>query len=886
MSKKEKNKKDNKNKKKTSSFFSNLNSDNKIEYGYAEKNPKSKWAKWSIIGLLGAATVTGVAVPWALGSCSVSWVKPYNDLDVLYNYIDPSTGEVVSVTYKEFSDRIENIQTTVTIFDKWDDVFYNSVLKSIYDEEREAFLKFKAIYEKLHGKDKLTISNFGADLSSSFQDIEEDKRKILNENKKSFQKAWQNKENWQQLWFNELQTNSIYGPQVAEANDNIESLEQKALDYMVGQQIKESALARYRGASISSNSWTEKDYIFAYETILTNGNGDQKYTEYKDNNNQTQEIKLSDAVNIWKKYLAKDQNVFVPKSTSSSTSDSESKKIYVFETKSYSTEFRNPVGNDNLINILKSFKIGLVSSFDITSITPSTELNGSPFVVSQEALISLFKIQNSPNSTFTNFIPIANLSKYQGANAINYQSDNSGSLSNNALIQNEKDSLLVNTFNTSEDKISNLGSSKLTDITSLIGNTDTSSSDSSSEETSVSEIAKFNFFAYLSSDNTNTKTTDTQTQYRFSVQNINPFNELMKILFNSFKNSNTTSLVLGDYQTIWDKLGYNSNISTNYPSLKNLITFLYENINETTFEFKGNQNINLYNQDLENRINSLTSSDLTLIGQILNCIFIGTNQNLKVVYEQTDSPNQYGYWTLYKLSGDETNKTYLYVSPTGLKVFTTNYDIVTLENMQHMVMNDLMKTTDSSSNSSSDTSSDSSSDSEDSSSSNLIYDVANIFSKINNDNLIKLILLSKEGNEQIFKDSIIEQLNLKNETNDENNTTEQEVVAEATEILNSYKATSLLEFKSSIEETNLNIMSNVEKIITSLVDSKRVYDFGITLDDNQEQISIFQTTNNYGNDALLKTQKEIVNKFIEQTLKLLEMTNPTLSNKFIKKGGK
>ena len=40
MSKKEK--KDKKKENKSSSFFSNLNTDSTIEYGYAEKNPKSK----------------------------------------------------------------------------------------------------------------------------------------------------------------------------------------------------------------------------------------------------------------------------------------------------------------------------------------------------------------------------------------------------------------------------------------------------------------------------------------------------------------------------------------------------------------------------------------------------------------------------------------------------------------------------------------------------------------------------------------------------------------------------------------------------------------------------------------------------------------------------
>ena len=67
-------------------------------------------------------------------------------------------------------------------------MFYSSVLKDLYNEERDAFLQFKAIYKKLHGQEP-TITDFGTDLSSSYDDIRKEQRKILEDNKKNFQKA-------------------------------------------------------------------------------------------------------------------------------------------------------------------------------------------------------------------------------------------------------------------------------------------------------------------------------------------------------------------------------------------------------------------------------------------------------------------------------------------------------------------------------------------------------------------------------------------------------------------------------------------------------------------------------------------------------------------------
>ena len=235
---------------------------------------------------------------------------------------------------------------------------------------------------------------------------------------------------------------------------------------MVTQKIKSSALARYLGASITSDSWNFTDLQFA----LGNLQIDDFSIKYTSNDGSEKTISKQEAVNIWKSYLTPNENVVQPKNINSTNNT----QIAVFETKSYSTNFRNPftktttsttpsTTSDNpLITLLnKYFNLGLISSFTITGITPG-ESNASAFQITSEALTSLFTVQivNS-NQTFANFAPISRLTSFKGANVINTSNDPNDV---NAL-ENEKDNLLVKTFAT-DDNV--LGSSKISDLSSLI----------------------------------------------------------------------------------------------------------------------------------------------------------------------------------------------------------------------------------------------------------------------------------------------------------------------------------------------------------------------------------------------------------------------------------
>lgn len=852
--------------KKSSSFFSNLNSNSTIEYGLVETNKKSKAAKWTIAGLLAATTVVGVAVPWSLSSCAISIKKPYADSNVMYTYIDNITGKEVAVTYAEFEERVQNVQSSNSILEQWDDIFYESTLKQMYNEERDAFLKFQAIYKKIHGSNP-TISNFGADLTTKFDDIKKQQESILNENKKTFQKATNSSESWLDLWIKELQTNSIYGPQSTNENSrNVVVLEQKALAYMVNSQIKEASLARYRGASITTGSWKFEDFNFANKI---NPSSSGEYVSYTNNNGDKQTLTEQEAVNVWKAYLVKNQNVVQPKTIT----DQNNSKLAVFETKSYLIDYRNPIANGKLTStITKNYKLGLVSSFEITGITPGSS-NVSPFTITSDVLKSLFKAQNPNSSNATaNFIPFSRLSNFQGANLVNTSTNENDS----NYISNFKDDLLVKTFVTDEATNSLLGSSKLVESSSLLT---TTSSDSDTSSTTLNVFG----LAALSSSSTGATSSTENNNSLFSINSTNPFTEFMKILLsladsqnNEINLDNNSTNGNSNFKNNWQKLEYGNSFSNN---LKIFATFLKTNLKTDTFEFNNSSlNANEFNNQLENNISALSSDDLNFLGQIFNCILIGDSNKIKVNYEGNNVYNQVGYWTLYQLSGGNSNgtydgttqttnpQTYMYVSSTGIKIFSKQFNNPTLQDFQNMVLSDLNQTINV----------------EADKSPVLYYDIASVFSKLNNDNMIILSLLDQttnnnsgstdntsESNQKLFKD------NIKKYLKDENPSyTEDKLNSESEKIYSSFYEEAKLSFNQANSEAIGNIISTIPSSLKTLMDSARIYDFGTILDEQSgEKLSVFQTQNSYNGSSVAKGQDNINDLFIETIFQLLTITN-------------
>ncbi len=866
MSSNQKETKNNKNKRSASSFFSNLNTDSSIEYGYAEKNPKSKWAKWIIGGAILAATTVGIAVPWSLSSCTASLNRPFASSEIIYKYVDPITKKEVNVTYKEFEERINSIKTNVTIFEKWDDIFYETVLEDLYNEEREAYLKFKAIYYRIHNANP-DISKFGENLDQTFSDIKSEQRKILENNKKTFQQAFGSSgQNWLNNWLKELQSNSIYGPQSTENStvSSIPSLEEKAIAYMVTQKIKNSSLARYLGASISSNSWNFTDLQFALGNLQLENNSPIKYTS---NDGTQKEITIADAITIWKSYLTPNENVVQPKEMNSTNNN----QIAVFETKSYSTSFRNPftqttsniapfaTTDNHLITLLnKYFNLGLISSFSISGITPG-ESNASAFKITSEALTSLFKVQivNS-NQTFANFAPISRLTSFKGSNIINTSNDPN----NTNALDNQKDNLLVKTFET-ENNI--LGSSKILDLSSLIykdSNLDmfgvaaiTSSDAGITDINSTNDNSLFSIYKSTTTSGTNSKS--------------DPISVFMKLLL-TIASSTTNEIVFNGYtyaETNWNSLNYGTKVASG--QLKTLVNLIKLHFDENTYEFKNTINPNDFNTQLTNAIAALGTNDFTFLGQLLNCILIGDTTNIKSNYLNNSLfQNQVGYWTLYELSAPDTQNnqpgTYLYVSTDGLKIFTKKVNNFSSNDFKNMAISDLNNTINKTG------------DSE----ASIYYDVASVFNKLNESNLIILDLLSNNQNVTKFKETIKQELTKNNNQDGTNIETESE------KIYNEFYKYVDLKWNLSSNETITKIQVSIPTSISTIIESKRTYDFA-TLNDssNNENIAIFQTLTKYNTSAVIKTIDSISGTFILKLTNLIR-SNP---NKIIKndlKGGK
>ena len=862
MAKKEKKEKGKK--KNSSSFFSNLNTDSTIEYGFAQKNPKSKWAKWIIAGLVVGVTATGVAVPWAMSSCTLTINKPYADDRIMYTYIDPITKKEISVTYEEFANRINTIKPQATILEKWDEVFYNSVLKDLYNEEREAFLKFKAIYKKLHDGEP-TISNFGADLSSSYEDIEKEQKEILEKNKKTFQKATDGS-SWQEKWIKELQTNSIYGPQKSDSGVTALQLEKKALEYMVSEKIKTASLSRYNGVSIQTSNWTATDLNFAN---TPSPSSTETYTTYKDNEGKEKQITVKEAVDIWSAYLTQ-----VKVLSSGDADDSvganvitykdSNEKIAVFESKSYCVDYRNPLRNDRLLNIMNSnFKFGLVSSFSLG--ISLGESNSLAFSINLDTLKKFFSVKEE-RGVIDKFVPFSQISNFKGATTISTSNDNK---SNANYIQNSKDALLIKTF--SEDSSSTLGSSKIVRTNTLISSSNSSSSSDSSDSSSSSSdssINMVNLSALLSSDAGITSLDPSNSL--FSISEINPLTTFANILMNINVSTNAIDFTSASWvEENWDRINYGKKSVS--AAMVHLVKLLKENIDSNTYEYKGTISTNNYNQLLENALSNLGEDDFSLLGKLFNCIMVGKNKNVSINYSNNISDlDKIGYWTLYKLS----EGTYMHLSSSTITIFSKNFEEITLQKLRQMVVSDLNQTVNNNSSSSTEESTREKSDSSkntredsstESSSSSLYYDVASMFSNINDSNLIILSLLEEPTNQEKFKEAI------KVYKNDD---------SEVDKIYNEFYQAVNIKFETTVNTSISSIISNVSETLTTLIDSKKFYDFATVVSDNGEELVAFQTQTKFGNDSLVKGKDKIDELFIQN------IENVLLVDRTTRKGGK
>ena len=856
MSKKTKKTKD-RQRKSSTRFFSNLNTSSNIEYGYAETNTKSKKFKWIFGGLVLAVFATGIAVPWSLSSCTAQLKKPISNNQIVWYYTNPTTGNVEKQTMSmgDWLAKVQAMKFDTTFLTKWQNAFNSAVIEQLYNEEREAFLKFKAEYQTTHNGE-FNYSKFGYDLSKSANEIRDEQSKILQANKKQFQVTGGS--NWLEQWLKELQSNSLYGPQNSNENattSDIPQMEQKAIEYMKTQAIKQPALARFESASISTDLWTVSDLTVTNENEI----------KYTDNAGKEQTI-APNTVSF--------ANYLTPKNTMrpNMLTTSNQTVLAVFETKSYIPQYRVP--NTMLSSVLSSFyKTATISSATL-GITPGSE-NGAAFSITTDVLKNLFKVTNiqSAGAPVNNFVPINQISSFQGASNTNTIGTSDYELSKTKdkyFIQ-----ALAGDVATETDTSKVLGSTTLKTIAELLtsssssdsSSNSSSSSDSSSDSSSTDITANFNIAA-LGSLGSKYSTTNSANYQLYEAKDLNPITTFLELLF-SITSAGDVAPDFTKYswmKTNWDNIVGTIRVSQNLWSFIDLLKQNFQ-LDQGVLTFKGTNNQD-FNTTLASRVDNLSESDLNYLGSLLTVVF--TDQNAKSNYITTNSPVQsLGYWTLYKLS----NSTYMYVATDSIKVFSVSINASSqINNFNQMIASDLYQTVNN-------TSTDSGA--------SLYYNVASMYSKLNDDYIINSILLSDDELSNRFKFKISQELSIEVVSNAQV-ITDYDLLPTSwfTTLLTSEQQTQVndvytkfvneiqTKVSSTLATANKNAFSNVESIIKTIADSGRSYDFALTKENDISNI-IWQTPTKYSSSATYQGIAAIQEAFLNIIRNIVYVDSPT-----------
>lgn len=794
-----KDKKRKKRRKSATEVFSHLNTTKSIEHGTVTTNPKSKIVKWVFGGVILASTIVGISVPWALSSCTAKAKLPINDSDYMYTYMD-SFGNEYKVTWKEFENRVNSYKQTEENAEikSLTNILNSSMIVKLYNEERDAFFRFKAI---MKAKDDKEIGNdtYGYDVSKTVEDVRKEQSEILYNNKKNLQKTLGN--NFLDKWMSELKTNSIYGlPDLNEADTaNLLKYEQQAIEYMKVNAIKKPALARFELAEINTTQWKPSD--LAWNNI--------NEIKYKDSNDVEQTIAVNTAGVELKSFLT-NNNTKVSKGVGTE------QKLAVFQTKSYVFSKRMP--NKLFKELLpKYYNSAVISSIDL-AIKPGTN-NSEPFSFENTLIENLFKINNTNN--LNNFVAFLQLSKFKGAQI------------NNDKDSNIKDAELIKAL---------AGSKEDTDISKKLGSSQNKVyADLLAAGGDNEKNRTMNIIALGSDGAKYTNEINQQNDYQiYKAKDENPFNTFMDLLFTitSAGNVQPNFAAPNDWmKNYWDNVFGKQNVSA---QLWNLIDLIKNNFEKNGSEYTlKNQYDNQYNDKLKNYTGALQDSDKKYLGSLFAISLI--DKDAKINNVDNTLSNQVGYWSLYKLS----NETFLHVNKEGMKVFTK--EIITEQtknNLDVMITSDLERTLD------------------EKTSSNLYYNVAGLYAKINNDNIINLYLLSDDQNAKEFKDGIKKELNL---------TTDEQV----NEKFNLFNRNAEINITSLLSSDDKNVLDKIDDLIKTNIDDKKYYEFTtIKLpNDEQEQVYWQEIGKLYDKNSIDNTLVGLDNiqiKFLEKYLRIIK----------------
>ena len=875
-----------KRRKSVSEFFSTLNT-NKAENlpspgGEVVVSKKSKVIKWLLSGTVIGLTTIGITVPWALASCAIIDKAPIDSNETMYTI---KIGDVVhTVTYKDFEERTNAYvaRDNQKIIDLTNS-FNASVVKKLYDEEHNAYVKFKAIIDQknkdLGSTEEVGPTTYGNDVAKSSDKIAEEQAKNLQDAKRSFQGTGD--KDWIEKWTMELKTNPIYGFQDFKDGNaaSLIELESKAVEFMTTTALKKPALARFEAAQIVTDKWTAKDLSWEpskdikYQDPVTN----VETTITKDNAKNFlygQQGFLEEGVNV----------VRDPKPTVENQA-----KLAVFQTNSYMPEFRKP--NTLLKKILPNFfNSAVISSVDL-AIKPG-EKNFTAFTFDKTVLTNLFTITTNPKNNLipaNKFAAILQLSKFQGAMLPETTTGPGGGVSQPiqpSLNQQRAldEQLITNLGGTSTDQPPaddgssaagpgiQLGSSKF-----KIFNEHTATADN--------EAQRWTNIVALGSDANSFRTTKQNQQppeLLFTPKKVNPINIFLDLLLSingvdSQIDFDKTGAKPGDYTYLkeyWNKIAGEGKASQGIVRFVELIkanfdvpatgsnpgpvpfqqqppqppaaadTILGENRGLTGVK---NVILNDYNTLLQNAVDSLTEADITWLGNLFTIVFMDKKAKVNnvpgigLIEEQTGNSTTMkdnfsqtaGFWSTYQLS----EKTFLQVNNEGMKIFTR--EVVTsgqlASKIDQMIIDDLTRTLDTKT------------------ATALLYEVTGIYQKINTDEIINVSLINEENssnqkeNAALFKYKLAKDLFPNKDIGafdageaflDQLTTDEKKQVNDQFTLFNNYLEVNVTSYFAKEENKTFE---KITDLLNTNVQLNKYYEFTTIEDENKQSVLYWQT---------------------------------------------
>ncbi|MGL5733033.1 MAG: HinT-interacting membrane complex protein P80 [Metamycoplasmataceae bacterium] len=599
--KEKKEKKPSTTKKSFSQKITGINTTSDISYGNVVVNPKDKRVKWLFGASIFSLLAIGIGVPLGMAGVQYIAAKPYLPETEVYPG-GPTVGDMVEDSKdKEKIDR--NSETIETI-----------IVKKLYNEERDAYLRFEAFVNNTKYRDtsdKVGPTTFGVDVSKSYDDIWKGQEKELNNAKRAIRESFPL--DWAKKWNDELKSDK-YG------NANTDK---EAIDFLTKNKVKDAAFARFNTAEVNTTSWTQADLSLQARQNIT----------YKDDAGDEQIIPAGTQMFSSSFLNPNGNNIAIPSDRDPVAPSSEI-KIAVYQTKSYILEERNPL--DRLPNLYNDyFKSANISSVAIPFLQNT---NNSEFelVVTQDLLINLFTVSRAENGDLV--IPFNTISNFKGANTsstskrIDYDKTNI-----NTLTQSSSDTISTRKPATTG---SNLGSSKVSPLSTLI----------KSEE---NEARAFNVAAISAMTN------PTEEVGLFKAKEFNPINKFLEsiLTMTSVSNPGVSPRIINLIEFLNEQLDpiYKTNPQPG----------------EEAVEFSALKNsfdLFKYNKDLRTKIRDINVSDFgNTFNKLLTESFKDENPygGFTGAPTSTDVNDVPKKWTVYKIDVD----TYLYVDAKGLQIY-------------------------------------------------------------------------------------------------------------------------------------------------------------------------------------------------------------------------